>query len=89
MEDGHLRDLETLFAQVEDPRVERTKLHRLRDIIILAICGVLCGAEGWVEIEEFAKAKEAFFTDLLDLPNGIPSHDTNAASLCAHRSETV
>jgi predicted transposase YbfD/YdcC len=51
-------------------------LHRLRDIIILAICGVICGAEGWVEIEEFGKAKEAFFQELLDLPNGIPSHDT-------------
>ncbi len=76
MEEIELRDLETIFAQVEDPRVERTKLHRLRDIIILAICGVICGAEGWVEIEEFGKAKEAWFTDLLDLPNGIPSHDT-------------
>jgi predicted transposase YbfD/YdcC len=76
MEDNDLRDLESLFAQVEDPRMERTKLHRLRDIIILAICGVLCGADGWVEIEEFGKAKEAFFTDLLTLPNGIPSHDT-------------
>ena len=51
-------------------------LHRLRDIIILAMCGVLCGADGWVEIEAFGKAKEAFFTDPLTLPNGIPSHDT-------------
>jgi predicted transposase YbfD/YdcC len=76
MEEKELRDLETIFAQVEDPRMERTKLHRLRDIIILAICGVICGAEGWVEIEEFGKAKEAWFTDLLKLPNGIPSHDT-------------
>jgi predicted transposase YbfD/YdcC len=76
MEENDLRDLESLFAQVEDPRLERTKLHRLRDIIILAVCGVLCGADGWVEIEEFGKAKEAFFTALLDLPNGIPSHDT-------------
>lgn len=42
----------------------------------MAICGVLCGADGWVEIEECGKAKEAFFTELLDLPNGIPSHDT-------------
>src|SRR5213080_4367657 len=73
MEGRELRDLETLFAQVEDPRVERTKLHRLRDIMITAICGVICGAEGWVEIEEFGKAKEAWFTDLLKLPNGIPS----------------
>jgi predicted transposase YbfD/YdcC len=76
MEDNEPRDLERLFAQVEDPRIERTKLHRLRDISILAICGVICGAEGWVEIEEFGKAKEAFFTTWLDLPNGIPSHDT-------------
>jgi hypothetical protein len=42
----------------------------------LSSCGVLCGAEGWVEIEEFGKTKEAWFTELLDLPNGIPSHDT-------------
>src|SRR6202162_395418 len=76
MEETDLRDLESIFAQVEDPRMDRTKLHRLRDIIILAICGVLCGADGWVEIEEFGKAKEAFFTELLDLANGIPSHDT-------------
>src|SRR6266576_4871399 len=76
MEEKELRDLETIFAQVEDPRMERTKRHQLRDIIILAICGVICGAEGWVEIEEFGKAKEAWFTELLDLPNGIPSHDT-------------
>lgn len=76
MEENDLRDLESIFAQVEDPRQERTKLHRLRDIIILAICGVLCGADGWVEIEEFGKAKEAFFTTLLTLHNGIPSHDT-------------
>ena len=46
MEENDLRDLESLFAQVEDPRMARTRLHRLRDIIILAICGVLCGAEG-------------------------------------------
>jgi len=76
MEEENRRDLETIFAQVEDPRVERTKAHYLRDILIIAICGVICGAEGWVEIEEFGKAKEAWFTEFLDLPNGIPSHDT-------------
>lgn len=76
MEENDLGDLEKIFAQVEDPRMERTKRHRLRDIMILAICGVICGAEGWVEIEEFGRAKEAFFQKLLDLPNGIPSHDT-------------
>jgi len=68
--------LETCFAAVEDPRVERTKRHKLLDILIIAICGVICGAEGWVEIEEFGKAKEAWLKELLELPNGIPSHDT-------------
>jgi predicted transposase YbfD/YdcC len=69
-------DLESYFAAVEDPRVERTKQHKLLDIIIMAICGVICGAEGWVEIEEFGKAKQAWLAQLLELPNGIPSHDT-------------
>jgi hypothetical protein len=45
MEEHNLRDLENMFAQVEDPRLERSKLHRLHDIIILAICGVICGAD--------------------------------------------
>lgn len=76
MEERGIRDLETIFAHVEDPRMERTKLHRLRDIIIIAICGVICGADGWVGIEEFGKAKEEWLTELLQLPNGIPSHDT-------------
>ena len=76
MEERDLRALETIFGQVEDPRIERTKRHRLCDIIIIAICGVICGADGWVGIEEFGKAKEAWFTELLKLPNGIPSHDT-------------
>ena len=76
MEERDLRNLETIFAHVEDPRMERTKLHRLRDIIIIAICGVICGADGWVGIEEFGKAKEEWLTELLELPNGIPSHDT-------------
>jgi hypothetical protein len=76
MDEGALRDLETIFSQVEDPRVERTKRHRWRASIILAMCGVICGAEGWVEIEAFGKAKEAWFTELLSLPTSIPSHDT-------------
>lgn len=51
-------NLETFFAAMEDPRVERTKRHKLLDITRIAICGVICRAEGWVEIEEFGKAKE-------------------------------
>lgn len=76
MEEQRSLDLETYFAAVEDPRVERTKLHKLLDIIIIAICGMICGAEGWAEIEEFGKEKEEWLQTILELPNGIPSHDT-------------
>src|SRR5207245_10215857 len=69
-------DLETYFAAVDDLRVERTKRHKLLDIIIIAICGMICGAEGWVEIEEFGKEKEASLKTILQLPIGSPSHDT-------------
>src|SRR5690349_539102 len=76
MERQHRSDVETYFASREDPRGERTKLHKLLDIIIIAICGVICGAEGWAEIEEFGKEKGEWLKTLLELPNGIPPHDT-------------
>ncbi len=72
----HPLDLETYFGGIEEPRVERIKQHKLLDIIIIAICGVICGAEGWVNIEEFGKEKEEWLKTFLELPNGIPSHDT-------------
>jgi predicted transposase YbfD/YdcC len=64
------------FAPIEDPRIERTKRHKLIDIIVIAICGVICGAEDWVAIERFGQAKLEWFQTFLELPNGIPSHDT-------------
>jgi len=64
------------FGEVADPRIERSKRHQLLDIIIIALCGVICGADGWVEIEEFGKAKLNWLRSFLELPNGIPSHDT-------------
>ena len=64
------------FAAVPDPRVDRTKRHLLHDIIVIAICGVICGADDWVAIESFGKAKKAWFRRFLRLPHGIPSHDT-------------
>ena len=76
MEEEQANDLATIFAAVEDPRIERSKQHQLVDIIIIALCGVICGAEGWVEIEEFGRSKEAWFQTFLALPNGIASHDT-------------
>lgn len=68
--------IEQYFGDLTDPRVERTKRHALLDIVTLAVCGVICGAESWVEIEEFGKAKQAWFKQFLTLPHGIPSHDT-------------
>ena len=64
------------FAALEDPRIDRQKCHQLLDIVVVAICAVLCGADGWVAIEEFGKAKYAWLKGFLVLPNGIPSHDT-------------
>lgn len=64
------------FGKIKDPRVERTKQHKLIDILIIAICAVICGAEGWGEIEQFGREKREWLTTLLELPNGIPSHDT-------------
>jgi predicted transposase YbfD/YdcC len=64
------------FAALQDPRVDRTKRHNLLDIITIAICGTICGADSWVDIELFGRCKEAWFRTFLELPNGIPSHDT-------------
>lgn len=64
------------FSNLEDPRVDRTKLHKLLDILVIAICAVICGADNWEEVELFGQAKEAWFKGFLELPNGIPSHDT-------------
>jgi predicted transposase YbfD/YdcC len=71
-----LQQLRTHFAPITDPRVERTKEHQLLDIITIAVCAVICGAESWNDMEEFGHAKRSFFARFLDLPNGIPSHDT-------------
>lgn len=64
------------FGELKDPRVERTRLHRLDDIVAIAILAVICGAEGWVDAEEFGHAKFDWLKTILHLPNGIPSHDT-------------
>lgn len=64
------------FASLEDPRVERTRLHALLAIITIALCAVICGAESWDDIAEFGEAKQVWFATWLDLAHGIPSHDT-------------
>lgn len=64
------------FSSLEDPRVERTKVHLLTDIIFITIAAVICGAESWNEIELYGKLKESWLRQYLPLANGIPSHDT-------------
>jgi len=64
------------FGTITDPRVDRTKEHLLIDILIIAICAAICGAEEWTEMEAFGKAKQKWLKQFLALPNGIPSHDT-------------
>jgi predicted transposase YbfD/YdcC len=64
------------FAALDDPRVERTKLHALLSIVVITICAVIAGAESWDDIEEFGEIRADWFAIFLDLPHGIPSHDT-------------
>jgi predicted transposase YbfD/YdcC len=64
------------FADLTDPRIDRTKRHALLDIVTIALCAVICGADSWVEVERFGRAKEPWLRTFLALPNGIPSHDT-------------
>lgn len=70
------------FAAIPDPRIERSKLHKLIDIITIAICAVISGADTWVDIEMYGEAKYKWLKKFLELPNGIPSHDTIAVSIC-------
>jgi len=65
------------FAKLPDPRrTTRNKLHKLEDIVMITLCAVLCGHEDWVSIEDFASVQESWLRGFLELPNGIPSHDT-------------
>jgi len=64
------------FATIEDPRIKRRKLHLLNDMLVITICAAICGADGWVAVERFGKAKMKWLQGFLSLPNGIPSHDT-------------
>ena len=70
------RGLLRAFSELEDPRMDRTKHHNLSDILVIAICATICGADDWTKMEMFGQCKAKWFRTFLDLPNGIPSHDT-------------
>ena len=64
------------FAALSDPRVERSQEHPLLSIVGIALCAILGGADDWVAVQRFGNAKLDWFRRFLDLPNGIPRHDT-------------
>jgi hypothetical protein len=66
----------TILREVPDPRVDRLKLHSLPDVLCLAICALLCGADSFEDMEVFGHAKSDWFETFLELPHGIPSRDT-------------
>lgn len=68
--------IEKYFESLEDPRILLKNSHKLIDIIVIAICAVICGADTWTQIEEFGKTRQDWFKGFLELKNGIPSHDT-------------
>jgi predicted transposase YbfD/YdcC len=69
-------DVFTHFENLTDPRVERTRLHALPEMMAIALCAAICGAEGWADVERFGNAKRDWFARFLKLEHGIPSHDT-------------
>ena len=76
MENTHTAPLISIFSGLQDPRIDRTKRHDLMDIIAIAICSVVCGADSWVDVEQLGNSKKEWLSTFLEIPNGIPSHDT-------------
>ena len=76
-EDKELRaSIVDYFSAVVDPRVERTRHHPLDSMLVLALCAILCGADSFAGIEAYGRAKQDWLKSFLNLPHGIPSHDT-------------
>ena len=76
MEEKRSAALMEHFGELEDPRIDRHKEHKLIDLLVIAICAILCGANDWVAVATFGKAKREWFQRFLELPPGIPSPDT-------------
>src|SRR5512147_1849729 len=74
--DHHPASILDHFADLPDPRREQGRVHRLDEIVFVATCAVLCGAESWEQIADYAHSKIDWLTTFLTLPGGVPSHDT-------------
>ncbi len=72
----HMASILEHFSSLPDPRRDHRKEHKLIDILFITIAAVICGADDWYEIEEYGKYKKTWLQTILELPNGIPSHDT-------------
>ena len=70
------------FAELDDPRREQGRIHRLDEIVFIATCAVLCGADTWVQIADYAHSKLDWLETFLELPGGIPSQDTFRRVFC-------
>ena len=68
--------MELVFSEIEDPRVERTRVHLLKDILIIGILSVIAGGRGWEDMENYGLSKYEWLEQFLALPQGIPSADT-------------
>jgi hypothetical protein len=71
-----ISSLEQYFGELPDPREGQNVQHPLLSIVSIAICAVICGADNWVDVAMFGQAKQAWLETFLELPHGIPSHDT-------------
>ena len=76
MEKRSVTSLVRHFGELQDPRTGNAKVHIFLEILIIAICAVICGADGWSDVELFGKNKKDWLQTFLELPKGIPSHDT-------------
>lgn len=76
MVDEEIASITEHFSKLEEPRSNLGRRHQLQDIIVIAICAVICGADSWVEVEQYGNDKNEWLEKILELPHGIPSHDT-------------
>lgn len=89
MLEAAITSLKAHFGELPDPRAQHSIEHLLIDIVLVTICAVICGAESWVEIEHYGIAKQEWLETFLELPNGIPSHDTIERVFARLRPESV
>ena len=76
------------FSSMKDPRVSRTRRHNLIDIVVIAVCAILCGADSWTEIALFGRCKRDWFKTFLTLPNGIPSQGIPRSKMCVWKKNS-